>query len=177
MLQDIYGGLIIHTANSNLPSTNSDLLQILLKRQTPVVFINSAPSDIYNPTLISLDNYSKGYLMARKLINIGHKTLGGIFVNNDIASVKAFSGFIDAIRDASLTINDDYFLWCNYKDPLGISSRSPASINRFLKNTFEKVSAVYCDDNRITSSGSYQLVSCDLSPARSIGKECAKAIL
>ena len=78
MLDEIYSGLIISPALSALPSTNSDLIHQLLKRQLPVVFIGSAPTGIYNATVVSLDNYDKGYQMARRFINSGHKSLGGI---------------------------------------------------------------------------------------------------
>ena len=169
LLNDIYGGLIINMANSNLPSTNLDILQILLKRQTPIVFINNAPSQLHNPTVISLDYYNKGYLMARHLINQGRRDLGGIFINNDIASVKTFSGFVDAIRDADLKIHDDCMLWCNRHDTL--------VVNRFLKSTMDKVSDIYTDDNGINSNGSRPLITCHLSPSKSLGKECGKAFL
>ncbi len=177
LLKDIYGGLIIYPANSNLPSPNADLFQLLLKRQTPVVFVNSAPSELYNPLVVTLDYYGKGYQMARSLINMGHQKLGGIFINNNSDSVKCFQGFVEAIRDANLPILDNCFLWCYQNDPVGISSRTPATINRFLKKAYEEASAVYVDDPSLTSEGLFPLFSCSLSPAKSQGKECGLAFL
>ena len=145
ILQDIYAGLIIYMVNSNLPSTNSDIMQLLLKRQTPIVFINAAPMDLYNPTVVSLDNYNKGYLIARKLINNGQMEIGATFMNNDAASAKIFSGFIDAIRDANLPILDKRFIWRNYSQTI--------------------------------NNNSSQLPATDLIPSKSLGKECAKALL
>ncbi|MBR1624100.1 MAG: hypothetical protein IJ675_09380, partial [Pseudobutyrivibrio sp.] len=145
LLQDIYAGLIICMVNSNLPSTNSDILQLLLKRQTPIVFINAAPRDLYNATVVELDNYNKGYLMARQLINNGREDIGATFINNDAASVKTFSGFIDAIRDANLPIDDKRIIWRNYNHTSGYAAQP--------------------------SSGT------KLIPSKSLGKECAKALL
>lgn len=169
LLNDIYGGLIINMVNSNLPSTNTDILQILLKRQTPIIFINNAPEQLHNPTVVTLDHYNKGYLMARHLINSGHRDLGGIFINNDIASVRTFSGFIDAIRDTDLDIHDDCILWCNRHDTL--------VLNRFLKSAYEKVNAIYTDDNDISGRELQPLIRCNLSLSKPLGKECAKALL
>ena len=169
LLEEIYAGLIIDMCNSNLPSTNVDLIQLLLKRQTPIVFIESAPAGIYNPTVISLDDYNRGYQMARKLINRGYKKLGGIFTVNDKGSSNAFSGFVDAIRDADLSIFDECFLWSH--------AENNASINRFMKNALSIVSAVYLDDNSISLDGTFPVFTSDLTPAKSIGKECASALI
>lgn len=177
LLNDVYAGLIIAIAHSNLPSTNADLLQLQCKRQLPIVFMNSAPSNIYNPTVISLDYYGKGYQMARNLINNGHENLGGIFVNDNRGSIQAFSGFIDAIRDANLEILDSSFLFCNSNDPQGINTRSNAGVNRFLKNAYDTVSAVYVDDETITGDGTFPIFTSNLIPSKSLGKECAKAII
>ncbi len=174
---EMYGGLIIFLAHSSLPSTNADLIQLLLKRQLPIVFINSAPSNIYNPTVVSLDSYDKGYQVARSLINSGHKKLGGIFLQDREDSHLSFSGFIDAIRDANLDICDNCFLWCNYKDPQGVNVRSTAGINRFLKYAYDTVSAVYTDDPTIGNDGTFPIFTCPFTPNKSLGKECAQALL
>lgn len=169
LLSEIYAGLIIEMTNSNIPSTNTDLIQLLLKRQTPIVFIGSAPDEVYNPTIISLDDYNRGYQMARHLINNGHKKLGGIFTANDKSSSKAFSGFVDAIRDAGLAIFDNCFLW--------VQEGNGTAINRFMKNALSIVSAVYLEDYSISSDGTFPLFTSTLIPTKSIGKECAAALI
>ena len=177
MLNDIYGGLIIAPALSGRPSTNTDLLQLLLKRKTAVIFLNTAPIGLYNPTVISTDGYGKGYQMARYFINSGHKKIGGIFLHDRQSSIKSFSGFVDAIRDAGLPICDDCFLWINSADPAGCNSRSSASINRFLKNAYETVSVIYSDDSTINTDGSYPLYKSTLSTTKDVGKEAVKLFL
>lgn len=177
LLKDVYAGLIIQPAHSNLDSVNKDLFQILLKRKTPIVFINSAPKDIYNATVVKYDHYDRGYQMARSLINTGHSKIGGIFINDDACSTLAFSGYVDAIRDANLEIYDNGFLFCYRQDPPGIASRSAAAINRFLKYVYENVTAVYCDDSSIITEGPNTLTHCNLTPTKSLGKESAKALI
>lgn len=169
LMDQVYGGLIILVAHSNLPSTNADILQIQLKRQLPIVFINSAPETLYNPVVIGFDHYNKGYQMARFLINSGHKKIGGIFIQDSAASIRAFSGFMDAIRDANLEICDNCFMWCHYG--------SSSGINRFLKSAYDTVSAVYADDSSITGDGTYPIFTSSLYPTKSLGKECAHAII
>ncbi len=177
LLKDIYAGLIIYMAHSGMASTNQDLIQLLLKRKTPVVFLNSAPKDVYNATVVQLDHYGKGYQMARTLINNGYLNIGGIFINDDSGSLRSFNGFIDAIRDANLEIHDNAILWCYPHDFPGVSSRSAAAINRFLKYASDHVTAVYTDDSTITTEGIYPLHYCQLTPSKSLGKEAARTFI
>lgn len=179
MLNDVYGGLIIQPTHSSLNSTNEDLLQILLKRQTPVVFINSAPGNLYNPTIISADNYARGYQMARHFINGGHRNLGGIFLQDDIASLNAFSGFIDALRDANFPIIDTCFLFCNSFDYSGMSSRSDDTINAFIKASIKEkdIDVIYIDDMSLYSHESFSVERSNLELTKSFGKEIAKAFI
>jgi GntR family transcriptional regulator of arabinose operon len=177
MLDEIYSGLIISPALSALPSTNSDLIHQLLKRQLPVVFIGSAPTGIYNATVVSLDNYDKGYQMARRFINSGHKSLGGIFLHDSADSVSTFSGYIDAIRDAGLSICDSCFLWCNSVDPQGINTRSASFVNKFLKHACETADIIYLDDESIGADQQFPIRTNSLEAGKSLGKEAAKALI
>lgn len=177
MLNDAYGGLIILPTHSSVSSTNTDLMQILLKRQVPIVFINSAPKDIYSPTVIAADNYARGYYMARSYINEGHKNIGGIFLQDDVASTLAYSGFIDAIRDANLTINDAFFLFVNSIDFPGMSTRAEHTINEFLRVAYQDASVIYVDDFTLYPEGAFPVYRSNLHLSKSFGKEIAKAFI
>lgn len=176
MLDDIYAGLIIEPALSALPSMNVDLMQQLLRRKTPVIFLEATPAGIYNGKEISSDSYNKGYQIARSYINTGKKDLGGIFLQDNKSSVLAYSGFVDAIRDAGLTYHDNCFLWCNSKDPVGINTRSSAFINKFLKQAYNTVETVYLDDNTINVDGIYPVFKSEIE-VKSIGKAAAKSLI
>ncbi len=177
MLSDVFGGVIVCPALSGHPSPNTDLYHLLLKRQTPIIFINSAPTSLYNTSIVSSDDYSRGYQMARQFINAGKKALGGIFLHDDLSSIRAYNGYIDAIRDANLTIYDSCFMWCNSVDSHGINTRSSGIINRFLKNAYNEIEAVYLDDSTITVDGSYPLYTCNLVLSHSKGREAAKQLM
>ena len=177
LTQDLYGGLILSPAISYFPSTNTDLIQLLLKRQLPIIFVGAKPDGLYNVSNISYNSYDKGYQMARRSINSGHKSLGGIFLYDDTASMETFSGYTDAIRDANLPILDNCFLFCNSFDKPGVTSRSSGAINRFLKNAYLNATVIYLDDPTISTDGSYPVTTCDLRPTKSIGKEIAKQFL
>lgn len=177
MLTEIYCGLIISPALSGLPSINSDIMHQLLKRQLPIIFLESAPSGIYNTTVVASNCYDKGYQMARRFINSGKKALGGIFLRDSASSIASFSGFVDAIRDAGLSICDSCFLWCNSVDPVGINTRSSAFINKFLKQALELVDVVYLDDDRISTDSAFPAATCPLELSKSLGKETARAFL
>ncbi len=177
MLNDAYGGLIIIPTHSSISSTNADMLQLLLKRQVPIIFINSAPNVIYNPTIVAADNYTRGYHMARNFINEGHKKIGGIFLHDDVASTSAYSGFVDAIRDANLEIIDQCFLFVNSVDFSGMCTRTNDTINHFLKIAYQDASVIYMDDSSLYSEGSLPVYRSTLQPTKSFGKEAAKAFI
>ena len=116
-------------------------------------------------------------MMARRLINAGHKSLGGIFTNDDYASITSFRGFLDAIRDADLNIIDECFLFCPSSEPIGVNYRATGSINRFLNKAYNFVSAIYLDDDSITYDGTFPVYKCDLTPGKSLGRECGLTML
>lgn len=177
LTKDMYGGLIIATTQSHMPSPNSDLIQLLLKRKLPVIFVGSHPKDIYNVSTIAFDDYDRGYQNARRFINMGYKKVGGIFLYDDEASVSSFHGFVDAIRDANLPVLDDCYLWCPSFERPGANLRSTVHINRFLKNALKIASAIYSDDGTLTFDGTFPVYLNGLTPAKSIGKEIAKQFL
>ena len=177
MLSEIYCGLIISPVLSALPNTNVDLLQQLLKRQLPVIFLGNAPTGIYNATVVAFDNYGKGYQMARRFINAGYKKLGGIFIHDSASSRASFSGYVDAIRDAGLTIYDSCFLWINTIDPQGINTRSINSINKFLKHACLEAEMIYLDDEHISNDWLFPVATNELELSKSLGKEAAKSFI
>ena len=177
MLSEIYSGLIIAPVHSALPNTNIDLLQQLLKRQLPIVFLEAAPTGIYNGTFVTGDNYGKGYQMARSFINAGKKKLGGIFFHDSSNSVSSFSGFMDAIRDAGLTICDSCFLWCSSEDSLEVSTKNSTAINKFLKHACEVADVIYLDDEAPGSDWTTPVVNCPLELSKPLGKEAAKKFI
>ncbi len=176
MLDDMYAGLIIKPALSALPSMNVDLMQQLLRRKTPVIFLEATPNGIYNGKEISSDSYNLGYQTARSFINMGKKDLGGIFLLDNKSSVLTYSGFVDAIRDAGLSYHDNCFLWCNSKDPVGVGTRSSSFINKFLKQAYNTVETVYLDDDTINVDGIYPVFRSEIE-SKSIGKPAAKALI
>ena len=177
MLTDIYSGLIIAPVHSAMPSTNSDLLHLLLKRQLPIIFLESAPTGIYNTTVVASDNYGRGYQMARRFINSGRKKLGGIFIHDSAKSIAAFSGYVDAIRDAGLSICDSCFLWCNSVDPQGINTRNATFINKFLKHACEEAEVIYLDDDSLGTEWLFPVKTNQIELSKPLGKEAAKKFI
>lgn len=175
--KDLYGGLIIVPASSALPSCNVDLFSNLLKRQIPLVFVDSSPIGLYKAPCVAYNYYDQGYQMARSFINKGQTRLGGIFIRDSIASVTCYSGFIDAIRDSGMALMDSSYLWVNSVDQPGQDSRSPGSINKFLKAAYDKAQVVYCDDSGLNHDLLFPVYTSHLHPAKKIGKEAASLLL
>lgn len=101
-------GLIVEGTKTALPNPNIDLYQKLYNLGIPTVFINGFYPDPAGNRSLSLQMTSgmagcKPILLIRK----GHTQIGGIFKSDDIQGHRRYAGFIQAMRDAGVALNDD----------------------------------------------------------------------
>jgi GntR family transcriptional regulator of arabinose operon len=89
--QDIEG-LIVEPTKSALPNPNMDVYNDIVKSGIPLLFINGFNKDIKSSYVIE-DDISAGYLATKHLIELGHKSICGIFKIDDIQGHNRFSGF------------------------------------------------------------------------------------
>jgi len=193
--KDMYAGYIIKPAASALPSMNKDYLLKLLKWQQPLILMDTLPSIIPGVSVINHDNHGCGYLCGRHFINKGHKNIGGIFNPLDFSSIERFSGFADSVRDADLTLLEDFIFW---------KQSGNQGITDFIRSCIGEISALICDNEDIASKvidtcnrnnisipsdlsiiccqstediGSTMLNITSMEPAKSVGIELAHAII
>ncbi len=76
-----------------------------------------------------------------------------------------------------MALMDSSYLWVNSVDQPGQDSRSPGSINKFLKAAYDKAQVVYCDDSGLNHDLLFPVYTSHLHPAKKIGKEAASLLL
>ena len=109
-------GIIVEGTKTALPNPNLSFYRDLACKNTPLVFFNG-----YYPELVSeprckvvyvvTDDYGGARDLTNELIQRGHRAIGGIFKSDDLQGIRRFSGYIDALTEADLRVDDDYVLW------------------------------------------------------------------
>lgn len=101
-------GLIIEPTKSALVNTNLNLYKELDKKKLPYIMINAKYDEI-NPAYVVMDDVEGGYILTKYLIQMGHKNIAGIFKNDDIQGVNRRLGYIKAMLEFNLDIQNEYF--------------------------------------------------------------------
>ncbi|HOQ38191.1 MAG TPA: GntR family transcriptional regulator [Defluviitaleaceae bacterium] len=115
MLNNDLDGLIIEPTKSIFPNPNADIYQLCQNKKIPIVFIHAYYKD-FNASYVIEDDVLGGYLAAKHLIEKGHRKIGGIFKHDDMQGHARFEGFVKALREFGLNINDEAVFWYSSQD-------------------------------------------------------------
>lgn len=191
---DLYAGYIIQRASMALPSINTDIFHKLIKWKQPLLFVGDTPDTVYNVPSFGIDDYDCAYQCTRHFINKGLTSIGACFYINSDISYKHYQGYMEALRDANIKINEDSILWTT-RDLVGLST--------FINDIKETTEALVCDNtiigsevlsicnyNNIAIRDELSVATCDypmlsinahkltgLKPVKSFGKELANHFL
>lgn len=150
LLEQPVGGILVEGSKTALPSPNADLYRRLREAGIPLLFLHGAYGELTGVPCVCDDNYGGGYLLARHLIDRGHKHLAGIFKSDDVQGPQRYHGCISAIRDAGLPISDRCFRWYDTEDRLEmLEKRRFDLLRRFLAERLEPATAVICYNDEI----------------------------
>ncbi|MFD1432198.1 GntR family transcriptional regulator [Lacticaseibacillus yichunensis] len=97
-------GLIIEPTKSALGLKNQDLYQQFLDRKIPVITINAKTSLPKVPYFV-MDDFGAGKLATKKLLDLGHQQLLGIFKTDDQQGIDRMNGFNRAIQETQTAID------------------------------------------------------------------------
>ncbi len=106
-------GVIVEGTKSALPNPNITYYQNMAASGIPIVFIHSIYPQLEGENIISVmvDDYRGGYLLAKRLIDSGHRRIGCIFKNDDAQGLNRFAGVMAALVDTGTSFDDRDFLW------------------------------------------------------------------
>ena len=111
-------GIIVEGTKTALPNPNLTFYKELASKNIPLVFFNG-----YYPELLEgehdkiayvvTEDYWGAYNLTAELIRSGHSLICGIFKSDDIQGIRRFSGYIDAMTEKDIGINDECIIWFN----------------------------------------------------------------
>ncbi len=104
-------GILVEGTKTALHNPNLDLYRKLMARGIPLVFFHGGYPELENAVSVTDDNYSGGYQLVEYLAGKGHSHIAGIFKNDDIQGHQRYAGFIDALRDLNLPMDDQRIYW------------------------------------------------------------------
>ena len=141
--RDEVSGIVMETTKSAIPNPNLKLYHEILKRQIPVLFLNSFYPELDIPH-VSFNDHMVGYRMTKYLIGMGHTKIAGIFKLDDLQGRIRCSGFVDAMYEAGLEIDDRNVLWLDTQDIRHIEKQAARVIERSAGCT-----ALFCYNDEV----------------------------
>lgn len=144
--RDEVSGIIMETTKSAIPNPNLNLYREILKRRIPVLFLNSFYPALSIPH-VSLNDHLVGYKVTKYLIGMGHRKIAGIFKLDDLQGSIRCSGFVDAMYESGLEIDDQNVLWLDTQDVRHMEKVSERVLERTAGCT-----AVFCYNDEVAHS-------------------------
>ena len=141
--RDEVAGIIMETTKSGIPNPNLHLYHEIRKKRIPIIFINS-----YYPLLkiphVSMNDRMAGRRVTRHLISKGHKKIGGIFKLDDGQGHLRYAGYVDAMSEAGLEIDDTCIVWVDTEDVKHLEKSREKMLERFKDCT-----ALFCYNDEV----------------------------
>ena len=150
LLNQPVAGILVEGVKTALPNPNLPLYRQLRESGVPLLFLHGACAGLAGVPCIADDNYAGGYMLAKHLLDKGHRSLAGIFKSDDLQGPQRYQGFVSAIRDAGVPLRDRSFLWFDTQDRLEMVNLNDISLlRRFLDVRLDKATAVVCYNDEI----------------------------
>lgn len=139
-------GIIAETTKSALPNPNLDLYRELMKRNIPVVFINSCYPGLHAP-YVSLDDKEAGKIVTEYLIECGHQQIGALFKSDDKQGHLRYAGYVESLIDADLRIPEEHIIWIDTEEIRNLKKDADLVLKRL-----EGCTACICYNDEVASN-------------------------
>lgn len=139
-------GVLVEGSKTALPNPNLDLYQKLIQRGVRLVFINGTYPEMSGTPSVLADNYGGGKMLVEYLYRKGHQNIAGIFKNDDMQGILRYSGYVEALRDLGLPLEDSQIFWYNTEQRKSFLSESFVDA---LLNGFADCTAIVCYNDEV----------------------------
>lgn len=141
-------GILVEGSKTVLPNPNLDLYRKLLDRGVPLVFLHGVSSNLSGVLSVLDDNRAGGQQLVEYLYGKGHRNIAGIFKSDDIQGLQRYDGYISALRDLDLPMNDRQVVWYSTETK---SQLLENGADLLKKRVPAECSAVVCYNDEIAS--------------------------
>ncbi|MEG2783664.1 MAG: GntR family transcriptional regulator [Lachnospiraceae bacterium] len=130
--KQLVDGIIIEPVKSGLPSFNKDLYDEIIRRKIPTLFLNSYYQGVMLPH-VSMNDKMAGKMITQYLLSCGHTKIAGIFKLDDGQGPRRYEGYVEAMTEANLPVQDEHIMWIDTEDMEELKLESRTVLRR-LKN-------------------------------------------
>ncbi len=174
LLADQPAGILIEGAKSAMPDPNQDLLSALEKQKVPTVWLHASPSGASlagaaEQTCVQDDNIGGARLLAKYLLDKGHRQIAGIFKYDDGQGLERYRGFMDELLQAGCMPPDETLCWYGTKERETLLGGRLDWLHRFVASELRNCSAVVCYNDEIA----YPLIQCLLTAGKRVPEDVA----
>lgn len=141
--RDEVAGVIMETTKSGIPNPNLELYRKLQRKGIPVIFINSNYQQLSIPH-VSLNDRMAGWKAAEYLIRMGHRKIGGIFKLDDGQGHMRYAGYLGAMQENGLEVDDAHILWIDTED-----MKNPEKCMTRVLDRMSGCTAVLCYNDQV----------------------------
>ncbi len=148
LLEQPPAGVILEPISNLRPNPNAVLLQQLPQENVPVVSLFGTYSGV-DALCVQEDNFDGGYRLVQYLAQKGHRTIAGLFRNDDSRGLERYRGCMQACFDLHLPFDERRFFWYSGEERRMLLEGDRALPRRFLRALHETPAAVICQNDEI----------------------------
>lgn len=162
--------VLVEGSKTALPTPNADLYLRLRDSGVPIMFLHGIYSNLPAFPCILDNNHKGGYLLARYLLDKGHRSFAAIFKSDDLQGPQRYQGMVDALRDAGVEIPDRSICWYDSEDRRAmVDSMELQLLHTAIRQRFGSATAVICYNDEIA----HLLIRCLIECGRRVPEDVA----
>lgn len=141
--KDHIDGVIVEATKSALPNPNLKYYKELQRRQIALLFFNCKYPELDAP-IVALDDVKIAEDATNYLLSRGHRKIGGIFKTDDGQGRLRYAGYVNALLEKGLGVDDRKILWIDTEDQKALRKISNSVLRRMTDCT-----AVFCYNDEV----------------------------
>lgn len=143
LARDHVDGVIVEAVKCALPNPNLEYYRELQRRQIALVFFDCKYPELDAP-LVALDDENVAEKAVNYLLDMGHRKIGGIFKADDGQGRLRYFGYLNALLQAGLSVDDRKVLWIDTEDQKNLRNIRSSLLRRLVDCT-----AVFCYNDQV----------------------------
>ena len=142
-------GALVEGTKTGLPNPNIGLYRALMDKGVPLVFMHGDYEQLSGTLSVLDDNAAGGRMLVEYLYRKGHRKIGGIFKFDDLQGRQRFTGYMEAMLEYGLPLEDSTILWysTDQKDRFLREDFDEKRVSAF----FSSCSAIVCYNDEIAA--------------------------
>ena len=141
--RDDAAGIIMEATKSGLPNPNLPLIETLMERGVPILFINSYYRQLQLPH-VTLNDRLAAERAVEYLADAGHRKIGALMKFDDGQGHLRYEGYLNACRRLGIPAGDQGTMWLDTEGEKNFSDYRAG-----ILRSFRDCTAVFCYNDKL----------------------------